>query len=262
LIPSPWRGYTRFKGERNRWRGTARERWLPKSARRKANALGAVLFDGTLAVFAGAVGLGLLHGIEPGHGWPLAASYAIARPNRYVAGFAASAILGTGHLISSIAVVVLFFGLKEWLELAQLDWMNVAAGTVLIALGLWELRGHHGYGHGHQHVHGHDRDHGHAERGAAADKGLWGLAGAAFALGFAHEEEFQIIGLCAGSDFCLELMLAYAFAVVLAMVALTLLLIAGYQRWRHRLEHWAPHLPKVSAGILILMGVGFVAGVL
>jgi ABC-type nickel/cobalt efflux system permease component RcnA len=223
------------------------------------------VIDGTLAVFAGAIGLGLLHGIEPGHGWPLAAGYAITRPNRYSAGAAASAILGAGHLISSIAVVLVFFGLKAWLDLGELGWMNVAAGAVLIALGLWELRPRkaHGDSHGHGHGHGHAHSHTHADAGGpAADKGLWGIAAAAFALGFAHEEEFQIIGMCAGSDLCLELMLAYALAVVLAIVALTLLLIAGYQRWRHRLEHWAPHLPKLSGVILILLGAGFVAGVL
>ena len=223
------------------------------------------MIDGTLAVFSGAIGLGLLHGIEPGHGWPLAAGYAIARPNRYAAGAAASAILGAGHLISSIAVVVVFFGLKAWLDLGELGWMNVAAGAVLIALGLWELRPRkgHGHGHGHGHTHADASTGGDAQdETAAAGNGLWGVAAAAFALGFAHEEEFQIIGMCAGSDFCLELMLAYALAVVLAIVALTLLLIAGYQRWRHRLEQWAPHLPKLSGVILILMGAGFVAGVL
>ncbi|MBK1667087.1 hypothetical protein CKO28_03380 [Rhodovibrio sodomensis] len=213
--------------------------------------------DGTLAVFAGAIGLGLLHGIEPGHGWPLAAGYAIARTNRYAAGAAASAILGTGHMISSVAVVLVFFGLKAWLDLGELGWINLAAGAVLIALGLWELRGHQG----HRHAAAHDHTHAGAEASAGAT-GLWGIAAAAFALGFAHEEEFQIIGMCAGSAHCLELMLAYALSVVLAIVTLTLLAIAGYQRWRHRLTHWAPHLPKLSGTILILIGAGFVAGVL
>jgi hypothetical protein len=36
--------------------------------------------------------------------------------------------------------------------------------------------------------------------------------------------------LCTGSQFCLELMLAYAVAVVVALVMLTLLLIAGLER--------------------------------
>ena len=130
--------------------------------------------EGTLAVFAGAAGLGLLHGVEPGHGWPLAAGYAVARANRFAAGLAASVILGVGNLISSIAVVLVFFGLKEWLALGELWWMNWAAGALLIGLGLWELR----RARGHDHGHGHGHDHGHAD--GAGDKGLWGIAAAAF----------------------------------------------------------------------------------
>ncbi len=226
--------------------------------------------EGTLAVFAGAIGLGLLHGIEPGHGWPLAASYGVSRANRFAAGFAASLILGIGHLVSSIAVVLVFFGAKAWFDLGELGWMNLAAGGLLIALGLWELYRHaagRGHAHAHTHAHAHDHDQGHGDRhghasGGDADKGLWGMAAAAFVLGFAHEEEFEILGLCAGADLCLALMMAYALTVLAAIVGLTLALIAGYDRWRHRLEHWAPHLPKASAAILILMGAGFLAGVL
>ena len=202
------------------------------------------------AVFAGAIGLGLLHGLEPGHGWPLAAGYAVARPNRFAAGLAASVILGVGHLISSIAVVLVFFGFKEWFDLGQLGWMNYLAGAFLIGLGLWELRPRK---HGHGHHHHHDTWHG-------RDEGLWAIAGAAFVLGFAHEEEFEIIGMCAGSDLCLEVMLLYAVTVILAIVVLTLALIAGYDRWCHRLEHMVPHLPTISGGILVAMGLAFIAG--
>ena len=57
----------------------------------------------------GAVALGVVHGIEPGHGWPIAASYALDQTNKWLYGFAASFILGVGHLISSIAMVAVFF---------------------------------------------------------------------------------------------------------------------------------------------------------
>ena len=90
---------------------------------------------------------------------------------------------------------------------------------------------------------------------------MWRIAGAAFVLGFAHQEEFEIIGLCAGSEFCLEIMVVYALAVILAIVALTLLMIAGYRRLEGRLEHVARHLPKFSGAILIAMGAGFIAGI-
>lgn len=212
------------------------------------------MFDESYAVVSGALALGLVHGLEPGHGWPLAASYGLARRNRFSAGFAASVLIGVGHLVSSIAVVLAFFGLKEWFDLANTDWMRYAAGGLLIALGLWELRGTGG--------HDHDHQHGHDSEVSGPDKGLWGIAGAAFALGFVHEEEFQIIGLCAGSGDCLLLMLAYALTVILAIVGLTLALIAGFEHWRERIGRFERYLPLLSAVVLILMGVGFITGVL
>ena len=219
------------------------------------------MIEGIYTVFAGAIGLGVLHGLEPGHGWPLATAYAVARAKPFAAGLGANIILGVGHLASSIAVVLVFFALKEWFELGELWWMNTAAGTLLIGLGLWELRHHHGHGHGHHH-------HGQPENGNGepsqrqGEGGLWRIAGAAFVLGFAHEEEFAIIGLCAGSELCLEIMVVYALVVILAIVALTLLMIAGYRTLQHRLEHVARHLPKLSGAILIAMGAGFIAGIL
>ncbi len=212
--------------------------------------------DASGGLFLGAVALGLLHGIEPGHGWPLAAAYGLARPAKYVSGTLAALVLGVGHLVSSIAMVLLFFAAKEYFELARLGWLAPAAGGLLIALGLWELVRHHRARRRGGHAHGCTGD-----AQAAEGRGLWSLAGAAFALGFAHEEEFEIIGLCAGSEHCLGLMLAYATAVIVAIVALTTLLVAGYRRYEARLRSYAPHLPKLSAAVLMAMGLGFIVGV-
>ena len=108
--------------------------------------------------------------------------------------------------------------------------------------------------------HSHDHD-GHAHGELPADEGLTGIAVSAFVLGFAHEEEFEIIAICAGTDHCLGLMLAYAGTVVGVITALTLLLVAGYERFEERMERYAEHFPTVSAVVLVLMGVGFVLGV-
>ena len=62
-----------------------------------------------LGLLIGTIALGAVHGVEPGHGWPVAASYALDQANKWVYGFAASFILGLGHLISSIAMVGAFF---------------------------------------------------------------------------------------------------------------------------------------------------------
>jgi hypothetical protein len=91
----------------------------------------------------------------------------------------------------------------------------------------------------------------------ATDRGILGIAAFAFALGFAHEEEFEIIALCLGSDYCLELMLVYAVTVVVAIVAFTVLLIAGYEHYEERVEEYAEYLPLLSAVVLVAMGLGF-----
>ncbi|MDB2264652.1 hypothetical protein PM025_10905 [Halorubrum ezzemoulense] len=252
---------------------------------------------------AGAVLLGAVHGVEPGHGWPVAASYALDQTNKWLYGFAASAIIGLGHLVSSIAMVVVFFYAKSYFDLTQVNEpitvlggvqiggpVSLVAGALLIGLGVREYV--HGHSHGSleasddhdAHAHGHDRDHshdhddddgrlarlkrllpfvgGHSHGGfdEGADRGLLGIAWFAFVLGFAHEEEFEIIALCAGSNYCLELMSAYALTVIAGIVGLTLLLIAGYHRSRERVERYTPYLPAFSAAVLVVMGVGFIAG--
>lgn len=299
-------------------------------------------------LFLGAILLGFIHGIEPGHGWPVAATYALDQSNKWLHGFAASFLLGFGHLVSSIAMVAVFFWAKNYFGLTQIGWMNYVAGVLLIALGIREyFHGHshdHGNGHDHDehehsddhdHAHGHDgHDHSHDEHernhqhnhsprqfsaepamvvndsgqahhehGAhghthddhghdhgseglfgriksyipfvgghshshdhgsmeeASDRGLLGIAGFAFVLGFAHEEEFEIIALCAGSNYCLELMSVYAITVIFGIVGLTLLLIAGYTHYEERVERYTEYLPTFSAAVLILMGVGFIVGV-
>ncbi|MGM0446947.1 MAG: hypothetical protein ACQERM_01670 [Methanobacteriota archaeon] len=272
---------------------------------------------------AGAVLLGAVHGVEPGHGWPVAASYALDQTNKWLYGFAASFIIGLGHLVSSLAMVAGFFYAKSYFDLTQVNEpitvlggvqiggpVSLVAGVLLIGLGVREYFHGHSHGgpgddqhdHGHsrdgddQHDHGHSRDgddqhdHGHSHESAgdsggrlarvkgvipfvgghshshdgfdeSADRGLLGIAWFAFVLGFAHEEEFEIIALCAGSNYCLELMSAYALTVIAGIVGLTMLLIAGYHRSRERVERYTPYLPAFSAAVLIVMGVGFIAGV-
>jgi nickel/cobalt exporter len=248
------------------------------------------MIDGSLSVFVGAVILGLIHGAEPGHGWPIAATYALDKPHRWLSGFVSGLLIGVGHLVSSIAVVLVFFLLKSSIGFSQLGWLNYAVGALLILLGIREYR----HGHHHEHTNNHDHNHGgsdsdeththdhtddtdehhhstdqddahhaHSHELSSNDpRGLWGITSAAFFLGFAHEEEFEIIALCTGSSSCLELMLVYAFAVILALVALTLLLVAGFEHYEERVERYAEYFPMLSAAVLILMGIGFLVGVL
>ena len=229
-----------------------------------------MITEGSFGVTAGAVALGAVHGIEPGHGWPVAASYALDQTNKWLYGFAASLIIGIGHLVSSIAMVGVFFYAKDYFNLTQINEpvtvpggieiggpVSLVAGLLLIVLGIREYRHGHAHGDG-----GHGHAHGHGGLVEGADRGLVGIAWFAFVLGFAHEEEFEIIALCAGSNYCLELMTVYAFTVIAGIVGLTLLLIAGYHRYEERVRQYTPYLPVFSAAVLSLMGVGFVLGIL
>ena len=241
---------------------------------------------GSLAVFGGALVLGLVHGAEPGHGWPIAAAYALDRPHRWRQGLLASGLLGLGHLVSSLAVVGVFFLAKSALDLERLNEplsvvgvevggpVGLVAGVLLVGLGIREYRRGHGHdggaAAGHDHRHDADHDHGDGHRSDHGHRhltredldrtGLWGLVWTAFVLGFVHEEEFEIIGLCLGSTACLELMLVYAVAVMVSLCGLTMLLIAGYERYEDRVERWAAHLPTLSAVVLVAMGLGFALG--
>ena len=262
-------------------------------------------------LLVGAVALGAVHGVEPGHGWPVAASYALDQSNKWLSGLAASLLLGIGHLISSIAMVGVFFYAKSYFSLTQVNEpiqlvpgitvggpVSLVAGVLLILLGLREYSsGGHSHGHGgeesaHDHEHSHDdhehdshshdhhgRDeglwarikralpfvgghsHDHGNLDEAAERGLFGIAWFAFLLGFAHEEEFEIIAMCAGSTHCLELMSAYALTVVVGIVGFTMLLVAGYEHYEERVERYTPYLPAFSAAVLVVMGLGFVSGV-
>jgi hypothetical protein len=288
--------------------------------------------------------LGLVHGAEPGHGWPVAAAYALDKRRRWLHAVAASVLLGLGHLVSSLAVVVAYFlalsfldvtGAAEPVAIGGLQLgspVGIVAGLLLVALGVREYRSGHahshafgegvgdghergnnrhdlGHGHGHDDGHDHGRDYGHeyghdhahdyahdhdhhrdhTHHGAEGhDDGWWerstrflpvgdhdhlsreeadagGLSGivtTAFLFGFAHEEEIEIIGFCTGATaHCLPLMLVYAVAVLVALVALTLLLVAGYERFEDRAARYAGHLPTLSAAVLVTVGLGFLLGV-
>jgi ABC-type nickel/cobalt efflux system permease component RcnA len=273
----------------------------------------------TFGLLLGAVALGAVHGVEPGHGWPVAASYALDQTNKWLYGLAAGLIIGVGHLVSSLAMVGVFFYAKSYFSLTRINEpltvlgdiriggpVSLVAGVLLIGLGIREYRhGHSHGGPGDDHLHRHDgHDHestGHSKHGHSYgdphdhpdtrddgelvsrlrrtvpffeghvgtdegsdnvdDRGLFGIAWFAFLLGFAHEEEFEIIALCAGSNYCLELMSAYAITVVVGIVGLTMLLVAGYQHHEETVKQYTPYLPAFSAAVLLLMGVGFVLGV-
>lgn len=248
-----------------------------------------------LGVVAGVIVIGVIHGVLPDHGWPIAAAYALARRRKWIAGVTAGLVLGIGHLISSIALVLAYFWFSQFTTLTEGPWMRYVAGGLLVLLGVREY--YHGQRSNHEHHHGwgdgaaseahptegahrpderaahHDHPK-HADEHAnyiedvgatqpeAVERGLVALGTTALLLGFAHEEPIQILAICAGTPFCLELMLIYSLAVIVAILVPTLLLIAGYERHRETVEKYTPHLPLLTAVVLVGMGLAFITGVL
>ncbi len=101
--------------------------------------------DGTAPIYATAVLIGMLHGVEPGHGWPVAAIFALRQRNRWWYGFWAAVILAVAHLTSSFAVVAAYAFANHFLDLQAFQWMHfVAGGLLLIMAGhQWRSAGHH-----------------------------------------------------------------------------------------------------------------------
>ncbi len=206
---------------------------------------------GPQAAYLTALAIGALHGLEPGHGWPVAAVYALGRPRRWSAGFLAGVILGGAHLVSSFAVVAGFALVDRWLDVTRWSGLTRVAGVALMVMGAVQW-----FRSRRDHRHHHDG----AEERVASGTGLAGLAAFAFVLGFAHEEEFAILALCAGRASCWGVMAAYAVTVAAAILGLTLASIAAYQRFRERIDPWHDRIPRASAVVLLAMGAAYLLG--
>ena len=218
--------------------------------------------------YVGVAAIGLLHGLEPGHGWPVAALYAVRRKNVLLSAAVSSGIIGLAHLVSSVAVVVAYVLLEAWLDF-DAPWIKyLAAGLLLVlAYRMWREKTDDAEGQ-HRHLHEelesveHDHEHEHPDEGrhthrhrhlAGTAMGLWSLASFAFVLGFAHEEEFALLALVAGGANAWVLMVAYGVAVLVGLMAVTMLCVKLYQRVKDRLKRYERYVPKVGAAILAIM---------
>ncbi len=222
------------------------------------------------AAYLGVAVIGLLHGLEPGHGWPVAVLYSMKKRNALFSATISSAIIGLAHLVSSIAVVVAYVLLQNWLDF-DAPWIKyLAAGIlVIIAVKLFlektdGLKNQHGHIHldqpdiEHEHEHEHpgqgSHSHGHKHYTGIV-LSLMGIASFAFVLGFAHEEEFALLALVAGGVNAWVLMITYGIAVLLGLMAVTILGVKIYKRIQPRLIRFEKYVPKIGGVFLVLMAI-------
>lgn len=223
--------------------------------------------------YIGVILLGLLHGFEPGHGWPVAVLYSMKRKNPILNATISSSVIGLGHLVSSIAVVVAYVLFQKWLNF-DAPWLKyVAAGLLLIlAVRLYlekvdDLKNQHGHTHpdiletehGHEHQHSGQAPHTHKHKhGPAIALSLLGLASFAFILGFAHEEEIALLALVAGGLNAWVLMISYAVSVLIGLIIVTILGVKIYQQFQPKLARYEKYVPKISAALLVIMAVAII----
>ena len=210
-----------------------------------------------MSVYLNAIMIGLLHGVEPGHGWPVAVAYSLQRQQQTWFGLLTSSILAFFHLLSSLAVVVVFLLVNRVVDVSSLPIVRYGVVVLLLYMAYRAYTQphthlHHHDHHGHAHSHGHEHSHVHHRK---VPQSLWDMAVFAFLLGFIHEEEFALLALCLGGVHCVTLMLTYALAVSAALVGVTLLAIHGYRMLEDRLKQYEAYTPKALAGLFILMAV-------
>jgi nickel/cobalt transporter (NicO) family protein len=230
-------------------------------------------------VFLGVITFGLLHGINPSHGWTVAVLYSIRNKRPLLSSLTSSSILAGAHFLSSIVVVAAFIFVTMFIQIPQ-TYLNyaVAAALGILAYLFWKekaedlIETQHGHLHRdfteqleHEHPHWHSGTgnhihlHLHQKRSLPT---LTAIAAFALVLGFAHEEEFVILTLAIGGINPLFLMIAYATAVAVGLIGVTILAVKVYSYIQHKVIQYTKYLPKISAFILAAMAVGFAVGLL
>jgi len=219
----------------------------------------------------GVIAIGLLHGLEPGHGWPIALLYSVrtGKPTFYA--FVSSGIISFFHFISSIAVVLVYFLASSFVDFTSPILKYVAfAALIVLAVKLFlekaddQLENQHG--HFHDNAQNLEHEHGHVHPGMGSHVhlhfhpkclvlSLRKIASYAFFLGFAHEEEFALLALAVGGVSPLLLMSTYGLSVTASLVAITVLGIKMYERVRVRVYRYEKYIPKVSGAILLLLAI-------
>ena len=81
-------------------------------------------------VFLGVIVFGLLHGINPSHGWTVAVLYSIRNKRPLLSSLTSSSILAGAHFLSSIVVVAAFIFVTMFIQIPQ-TYLNYAVAAAL-----------------------------------------------------------------------------------------------------------------------------------
>ena len=194
------------------------------------------------SILSGVILFGLLHGINPSHGWIVAVLYSIRKERKVLNGMISSGLLAAGHFISSIAVVLAFIIVTSYFKIPiPQSFLNygVAITLGILAYVFWREKTEDLTETQHGHLHNnlsdsieHAHDHWHRDTGLHSHihthqkkivTSLTAIAVFGIILGFAHEEEFVILSLALGGVNPILLMVAYAFSVAASLIGIPVL---------------------------------------
>ncbi len=185
----------------------------------------------------GVIVVGLIHGLEPGHGWPIAITYSISKAKPYLYGLISSGLLSLFHFISTVLVVVAYLIFDMFVDIPEL-YLNVVAVILLLGLGIYVI------------LEEEDDEH-HVVDAIDLKK----IAYIAFVVGFAHEEEFMIIGLILSGVDPWLLVASYSGSVAVSIMGITVLGVKMYDIVRAKVERIDEYLKWIAGLSLIIMGL-------
>jgi ABC-type nickel/cobalt efflux system permease component RcnA len=235
-----------------------------------------------LAAFA----WGALHAISPGHGKAMVAAYLVGTRGTAKHAVALGAIVTVTHTIGVFALGLVTLFLSQYILPEDLyPWLNLAAGLLIVAVGLGVMRsrlrwrqerlahdhGGHGHSHGNAHGHAHTHDHvdshghGHAHSHDVPDTTWKGLAGMGISAGIIPCPTALVVLLAAITqhEIALGLLLIVVFSLGLAATLTSLgLAVVSAKHLASRVgsrvnfsSRIVAALPALSTVVILALGV-------
>jgi len=85
------------------------------------------------SAYLGVIVLGFLHGLDPGHGWPVAFLYSVRKDRSLFYGFLSSGIISFFHFVSSVAVAIAYMLFRPFLDIS-IPLLKYVAAAILVIL--------------------------------------------------------------------------------------------------------------------------------
>jgi ABC-type nickel/cobalt efflux system permease component RcnA len=210
-------------------------------------------FWGLLGIIGFSFLLGAVHALSPGHGKTLVAAYLVGSRGKMRHAFILGLIVTVTHVFSVVILgLVALWATQEVVPERVGPWISLAAGGLIVVMGIWmfisRLKKKSAHAHAHEHAH----------------EVKW--------------SEILILGISGGMVPCLSATVVLLFAIYVGRILMGLLLIAAFSlgmaaalivigmlvvtgrdlvaRWSGgKRSRWVEVLPVISAGIVTVLGL-------